>query len=379
MLISLSFFDSEVDDSGSWAAVSYYCYLTSGSKRPVIARATLNRNFLQIANGDPVMHEKNIYLLMHEVIHSLGFTQFLYQYYLDANGQVLTNHIMNKTVLGSTPSLILNIPFLTAKARSFFGCSSLEGIYMENYGSSGTAGSHFERRHFIFETMSSGTIHGRRMSEFSLGMLEGTGWYVANYSFAEPYWFGQGQGCNFLKGSCDTTSFKFEEFCSGTVRGCAATGRGGGPCSGDTKLDGCRYWYPDIDYDCDNVDGVDYARYPEIQVFGRGAGSKCFSGNLTRFKSSTPSSFCFKFSCVGKGSTSTLQVQIGNTTVTCTNEGTIQVPGYNGLLNCPDPLTFCNTVGKPFCPRNCMGRGKCVNNKCICNAGFTGIDCAMLI
>jgi hypothetical protein len=73
----------------------------------------------------------------------------------------------------------------------------------------------------------------------------------------------------------------------------------------------------------------------------------------------------------------TLEVLLGSTKAVCTQEGNLSVDGYYGYINCPDPLTYCNTVGKKYCPRGCMGRGECVNNKCECFPGFTGVDCGV--
>jgi len=245
---------------------------------------------------------------------------------------------------------------------------------MENGGGSGTSASHFERKVFLYEHMTSGSINGRRISELSLALLEGSGWYDVDYSYAEPYFFGKGQGCSFVTGTSCTS---FDEFCSGSSRGCAPHGRGGGSCRSDSISDGCRYYSPDEDYDCENPDGEDYARLPSLQVYGRGAGSKCFSGTLNTRSSSSTTSFCFKYTCSGSGSSTRVEVQVGSKSVTCTSEGQKSVDGYYGTINCPDPQTFCNGPGKRFCPRNCMGRGSCVSGKCQCRSGFTGVDCAL--
>jgi len=248
---------------------------------------------------------------------------------------------------------------------------------MEDDGGAGTEGSHFERRHFVYEVMTSGVIHGRRISEFSLTVLEVSGWYVPDYSYAEPFFFGASQGCNFLTMACDNPKFNFEEFCTGSNRGCSPVGRGGGVCTIDTRSDDCSYNIPVVDYDCENPDASEQARYPELQTFGRDVGSKCFEGNLTKATKSSQTTFCFKYTCSGTGLSTSLQVQIGTTKVTCKTEGLLKVTGYNGGINCPDPLAFCSTVGKAYCPRGCLGRGTCVNNKCKCNAGYTGVDCAL--
>jgi len=244
---------------------------------------------------------------------------------------------------------------------------------MENGGGSGTSASHFERKVFLYETMTSGAINGRRISEMSLALLEGSGWYSVNYNYAEPFFFGKGQGCSFVTGS----SCSFDEYCTGSSRGCSPHGRGGGNCQSDSITDGCKFTYPQDEYDCDNEDGEDWARLPTLQAFGRGAGSKCFTGTLNTRSSGSKTSFCFKYTCSGSGSDTVVDVQVGSKKITCTSAGQKTVDGYYGSVDCPDPLTFCNTVGKKFCPRNCMGRGSCSDGRCQCDSGYTGIDCAL--
>jgi len=359
--------------SDSTIASTMYCYLASGTKRPIVSRMMINRNELTVAGSDILLHEKNMYVIMHEMMHAFGFSSSLYKYFIDGNGKTLSGHIKSAKVNGKTRTFI-DVDALTNKLRNHFGCSSLQGALMENGGGSGTSASHFERKVFLYETMASGSIHGRRISELSLAMLEGSGWYVVDYDYAEPYFFGKGQGCSFVTGSSTSS---FDEFCTGNSRGCSPTGRGGGTCSSDSISDGAKYYSPNEDYDCENDDGEDYARLPDLQVYGRSAGSKCFTGTLNTRSSSSTTSFCFKYSCSGSGSNTEVEVQVGSKTITCTSEGQKTIDGYYGSVNCPDPLTFCNTVGKKYCPRNCMGRGSCVNGKCQCKSGYSGIDCAL--
>jgi hypothetical protein len=249
---------------------------------------------------------------------------------------------------------------------------------MENDGGSGTALSHLERKFWVYEAMASGGIYGRRVSEFSLALLEGSGWYAPNYDYAEPYFFGKGKGCDFLNQKCSSSKAYFDEFCTGSSRGCAPHGRSGGKCSSDSKSNGCKYVDPDTDYDCDNPDGEDNARFPSLEVYGRGAESKCFTGTLNTRKSTGGStSFCFKYTCVGEGANAQLEVQVGSEKIVCEQEGQRSLDGYYGAIDCPDPKTFCEGIGKRYCPRNCMGRGTCENYKCKCNEGFTGVDCGL--
>jgi len=368
------YYDSEAV-SGTQIANSKYCFLASGTKRPLVVRTMINRNMLPVTS-DVLIHEKNMYTIMHELMHTLGFSTSLYGYFIDDNARTRTGHIKSVSIAGNTRKVI-DVPPLTEKLRTFYGCSSLQGAVMENGGGSGTSASHFERKFFVYEAMASGSILGRRISQFSLAMLEGSGWYVPDYSYAEPFFYGQGQGCTFVTGTCSSSSSKFDEFCTGSSRACAPHGRGGGYCSSDSIMDGCKYYYPHEDYDCENDNGGDYARLPSVETYGRGAGSKCFTGTLNTRSSSSATSFCFKYTCIGSGSSSEVEVQVGSNKVTCTQEGTKTIDGYYGSINCPDPETFCDTVGKKYCPKNCMGRGSCVNGHCQCNSGYTGIDCAL--
>jgi len=362
-------------DETNWVASAGACLLSSSTKRPLIARMLFNMVYTKAATGDILGHEKNMYLTMHEMMHALGFTGSSFKYFIDANGNTKTGHIKTVLLNGITRT-VLDVEPLTSKLRAHFGCSTLPGAFLEDDGGAGTEGSHFERRHFIYDTMTSGVIHGRRITEFDLAVLEGSGWYMPNYTYAEPFYFGKGQGCNFLYKSCSSSTFNYDEFCTGSSRGCSPVGRGGGVCTVDTRSDDCSYHIPNVEYDCENPEAEDNARYPEIETFGRTAGSKCFAGNLTRLTKSSQTSFCFKYTCSGTGLTTQLAVMVGTTKATCLREGPLRVSGYNGQLNCPDPLTFCNTIGKKYCPRGCLGRGTCVNNVCKCNIGYSGVDCA---
>jgi hypothetical protein len=363
-------------DSGGWVAESVHCSVASGTGRPLIGKTLLNRALLPAANGNVLTHEKNTYLMIHEMMHALGFSSSLYPKFIDQYGNKRTNHITSITINGKT-SKVINVPSLTEKVRNHFGCSTLKGAVLENDGSAATAGSHFERKLFVYDAMTSGVIHGRKITQFNLGMLEASGWYDVDYSYAEPYPFGQGQGCTFVSGSCSSSSYNFEEFCKSSSKGCAVTGRGAGYCSSDSKADGCRYYKPSASYDCENTDAEDNARLPSAESYGRAAGSRCFSGTLSTSSSSSSTGFCFKYTCNGSGSSTTVSVQVGSKSVTCTKKGSVSVSGYKGVINCPDPLDFCSGHGKKYCPRNCMGRGSCINSKCVCNSGYKGIDCGL--
>ena len=368
-------FNSRVEESNIVAS-SKYCFLASTTRRPLIATSNFNRHALKEANGDVLLHERNTYLLIHEMMHTFGFSNNLYQFFIDGNGHPLDGHIKSIDINGKRHTVI-DVHPLTQKLREHYGCLSIPGAIMENDGRTGTANSHFERKFFLYETMTSGNLLGRRVSEFSLALLEGSGWYIPDYSYAEPFFFGQGQGCDFIYKQCDSRP-QFSEYCS-NGRGCSPHGRSGGFCQSDPRSDDCKYYYPIEENDCENSQGLAaYTRLPNLQTYGRDAGSKCFTGTLNTMTSNEEStSFCFKFICSEDEQGTQLHVNLGNEKLVCEKEGEIKVDGYYGHIDCPDPLTFCNTIGKQYCPRNCLGRGICINNQCQCNDGYYGIDCGL--
>jgi len=367
------FFMVETNSASDYVAQTTTCALSSGTKRPIVGKTIISTKYLT-PTTEPMNHERQMICIMHEVIHALGFSKGLYAHWLSSSGKALTGHLTSATLDGMTTSVI-NAEPLTNRLRKHFGCSTLKGAYMENTGSSGTAGSHFERRQFAYEAMTSGLITQMQISEFSLAVLESTGWFVPDYDgYADPYYWGQGQGCTFLTGAC--SSSKFSEFCSTSARSCAKTGRGGGSCSTDSRSDNCKWVHPSQSYDCDNVDADSYARLPSLQSFGRLAQSKCFEGTLNTKSAGSQTTFCFKYSCSGSGSSAKLTLSVGGKSVVCSKKGNVSVSGYAGAINCPDPVEYCSTIGKKTCPRGCMGRGSCNGGVCSCNKGYKGKDCA---
>jgi len=85
----------------------------------------------------------------------------------------------------------LNVEPLTTKLRNHFDCDTIEGAILENDGNQGSAGSHFERRTFQAEFMTANDIVDARISEFTLALLEGTGWYEVDYDMADPFTWGK--------------------------------------------------------------------------------------------------------------------------------------------------------------------------------------------
>jgi len=348
--------------SESWVAWAGSCKLLKSTNRPIVGQVNFNYKDIK-AEGD-IQFENDLYSVLHEIAHVLGFSDSLFNKFVKPakTGTINANGVSYSYV---------DVEPLTTRLRNHFNCPTLVGAFMENSGGSGSAGSHFERTTFSVEIMTASEIADTRFSEFTLALLEGTGWYKVNYDMAEPFHWGRGKGCSFLS-SCSTN---FPEYCSGGGDACTFHGRNGGYCASDSFGDKCNAVKGYTNVDCEDPTAqkgatLNAEKYP--------AGSRCFAGTLYSSGSlSSTRTYCFSYNCAAQaGGKFDLTINVGSAQAKCLQKGAVSVSGYKGTINCPDPQEYCSTVGAPFCKRGCMGTGTCVSGKCYCDDGWTGADCS---
>jgi len=392
----------------SWIADAFYCAHDLETLRPIAGVIRLN-----VASLKKTTEESDLSTTLHEIIHILAFSESLYPNFINSDTlQPLTGHLFKKMVNGIETTV--NVPPLTQRLRKHFNCSTLEGAYLENQGSPDSAGVHLERRIFYNEFMTANDLLDLRFSEFTFALLEGSGWYKVDYSYAEPMTYGKNAGCAFLDGKCINPATKeatFREFCSPlTSKGVSWTKRGFGSCGrtsiltnpdltssfdhwgnktvvSDPFSDNCPYIHTGMTFDCElesNAKNATLGIYESYSI-----GSSAFIGTLSR--EATPSvqteGFCFKTECVKDSEKKhVLQIFFGgadNNYVNCSKKENIDASKFNfthdivGVLNCPDPNEFCEQVlSEGFCKGGCYGNGKCKDRKCECKEGWTTHNCA---
>ena len=157
-----------------------------------------------------------------------------------------------------------------------------------------------------------------RITEFSLAVLEGSGWYQVDYAYAEPITYGKNKGCAFLDTPCvgagGTTTF--DEFCSPLRKeSCGWTQRFGGICGAsrirtstsvpasmdywgnntivtDSFSDNCPTYVKYRNQDCEDSTMLEYSPMPDDEYYGYGA--KCFMASLSGpWSSMSEFGFCF--------------------------------------------------------------------------------------
>jgi hypothetical protein len=401
--------------------------------RPTWARINLCPASLDAANADA--YSEQLSTMAHELAHAMGFTSASWPLFRDTDAarspltprdraypdQPAQEYLVSGTcsagafetfiaapataayasLRGMTAdgcatgakdsgSCVLSLvtPRATLAARAFFQCAGLAGAELENQLTTACdlQGSHWEQRVLSGELMSSYQGHSNKLSALTLAAFEDSGWYLANYSAAEPWrrgdW-GYAQGCAFATSLCLAPG-------SGAGLGspphffAAAHQLSGGSanaalCTTDRLAVG---YVPIVApangvqipqqyrYFTTNVGGspetFDYC--PAVQAYSNracfaasnngyagqvalgelmGANSSCFLSTLVKAASgySAPGAACFPASCRAGPA---LVVTVGGVSVTCTSSGQqLVVPGFNGALTCPDLTLACST---PFDP-----------------------------
>ena len=144
-------------------------------------------------------------ILVHEFTHILGFSKHFFETYSHNIFWELDNDKVNRTYL--------NGPKLMQVAKKYFNCDSLKGVELENQGGSGTAGSHWESRILLGEYMNGYAYTEEQViSEFTLAVLEDSGYYQANYYTGGLMRYGKHKGCDFLTERCVNSEHKINPY-----------------------------------------------------------------------------------------------------------------------------------------------------------------------
>jgi len=118
-------------------------------------------------------------------------------------------------VVDGVSRLYIKSPEVLRTAREHYNCPTIERIEFENQGGVGSLGSHWERRIFGNEIMTSDNMYNPVLSAITMGFLKDTGWYDVDYDKAEIFLYGKNEGCEFLTEPCYSESGEpnFKQFC----------------------------------------------------------------------------------------------------------------------------------------------------------------------
>ena len=151
------------------------------------------------------------YLLFHQMIHILGFSYESFEYF--PNGKDSTYYIETEDPTINLKRAYIKTPKVLSFAKKYFNCNNIQGIPLENQEEGQMKIAHWEPRMILGDIMSSLTYTPDQvLSEFTLSLLEDSGWYKVNYYTGGLMRFGKHKGCDFFHHDC---SDEFEnDFCT---------------------------------------------------------------------------------------------------------------------------------------------------------------------
>ena len=214
LVILLKFIDSEDKNlllDNEIASISTRFILDEKTKRPIVGVIYINKN-IDINKGNINIYLNSLFL--HELTHILGFYYDLFQYFpggLDKTVKKKFEERTNKEKIFITTSNVVEF------AKKYYNCKEIDGVELEDQHN--LKWSHWEARILLGEYMTSSPYTPEQViSEFTLGLLEDSGWYKVKYYTGGLMKFGKNKGCNFLIKDClkengIENNFKYE-FCN---------------------------------------------------------------------------------------------------------------------------------------------------------------------
>ena len=360
------------------------------AKSPMAGMIMINSAFYTLDSGT----DNEFTTLIHEVAHVLAFNDVYFPKFVQADGSLVENPMVDITVRGR-PATILTTPKVIEKARAAFNCPSLEGVELENQGGAGTAKAHWDKRIMLNDFMVGDINPDAGFSDITMAVFEDSGWYSVNYDYTDQIYLGRNRGCSFFTSNCVVDGVaQFPEFCD-EIDAPLCSGRGtkkavcglfintenfpepyqyfSNPQQGgyDELADYCPIAYSESNNDCTGRTPA-----PSIEpLYGEKvcADCRCFTGTYVQ-SGSTPSahSGCHQVTCSG----GVASVLVGSISVQCPAAGgqVSGIQGFDGYITCPPYDEACQPV---YCLHLCSGLGKCVDGKCQCDIGYGGDDCSV--
>ncbi|GIM12873.1 hypothetical protein Vretimale_16106 [Volvox reticuliferus] len=321
------------------------------------------------------------------------------------------SELVQSSMVGTKRVQMLVSPNVRNAARAQFKCPDLAGAQLEEEGSAGSAGSHWEYTHYQGEVMVASTTFATDgtppvLSNLTLSYLDDTGWYATNRSAAGLLSWGAGAGCQLPSSPCSTYMSAVPGqrlFCDASAVQsnsiptflCSNNYKATGVCRALNFTGGCGLVLSrNAKETCLTAD----APNDQPAVFGWGLGTpsgRCFPV-VYRFQAyvgysrytypgtgldGSSDAACFDTTCSADGSK--VFVKLLSQQFECPegqylNLAQLLPTRYSAgrIGPCPSARDLCSTQSCPVSACNPAG-GECLDGTCYCRLAYTGADCGI--
>jgi len=384
-----------VSGVAAWATA---CMTETTTGRPIAGQLNINPSILDAYSADDVL----LSTIEHEITHILGFSSNFYNKFIDSNGLPVAQSSVyaTKSTTNNGQTITRGFfvhPTMITMFKNLTGCSSItNGVPIEEYGSSGSAGSHFDGRSFVNELMAPsldgcGTF-GRNCftSTATFSFLEMTGWYQADWSLAVEPTFGKKMGCSFANQVCsawDTARNGY--FCSSltstATTSCVYHLRDKGVCDmvqfssalpsyyqyfTNSQYGGRVSWFDFCPYQRRYMNCADKS-LPKRSAEVFNSNSACFEGNLElsaysgSIQAETGSSRCMNYYCDRTNRILKIRLHVTSSYLSCPADESYykfsSIANFQGTIACPKAGYTILCEGKEIAPSTDDGTGQAID------------------
>ena len=168
-------------------------------------------------------------VFLHEIIHILGFMENIFKTFSNY-GNIFSEKIIQRFSNENKKQLIVKSTKIKKLAQDYYGYNNIEGLELENLNDiEGIGYSHWDGRILLGDIMTSELyFQDVTISDFTLALLEETGWYKIDKYTGGLMRFGKNKGYLFFEKDClqlDTSSNKLlfnNEFCTQPYGSCSS-------------------------------------------------------------------------------------------------------------------------------------------------------------
>eukprot|EP01130_Rhizamoeba_saxonica_P018441 TRINITY_DN9231_c0_g1_i1.p1 TRINITY_DN9231_c0_g1~~TRINITY_DN9231_c0_g1_i1.p1 ORF type:complete len:1382 (-),score=311.07 TRINITY_DN9231_c0_g1_i1:39-4184(-) len=309
----------------------------------------------------------NLRIGLHEITHALGFSSHLFDDFVDSEGNLHQQPVIEVENRGIT-TYLLTTPNVLEKTREHFDCNTLEGMELEI--KNGDPGSHWSKRNTYPEYMCPVVSKTMIISNLTLALFEDTGWYQVNWETAENLLWGKNLGCDFVNEKCDASNTAWGNdgyYCSSSsTEGCTADRAAKGRCNVRDYGTSLPIEYQYID-GSESLGGPSYVDYcPFIEGYSNTYCQNSEDSGYYSWETFSDSSLCFEGTVSSSSRNLCIQTR-------CIN-GDLQV-NINGWEDCPEGTTVSLTEVNLDCPiglcdnldGECISADDCPSSKPVCD------------